>query len=169
MFQLKDAKINSSDWSWKTLLSHDSLHETILISFIPWEFCYKAAECFLSSFCPFNLCSLFPPPLFTPHSVFSYLSRPGPAAPSRSCCLQLGSSSPTPQSSMPLSSPTPWAAHSPSPTGGEQLCFLTFNCSLHCEYCGLRKDIYWRMSFLSSKNKALCEMKFIHITSGTHP
>lgn len=104
---------------------------------------------FFCIYCPFlfNLhSSSSPPSLSIPHSVFSYLSRPGPAAPSRSCFLQPGSSSPTPQSSMPLSSPTPWAARSLLPTGGEH-CFLSFNCT--------QPVFYWRMNIIADSGRHL--------------
>lgn len=85
--------------------------------------------------------------LFTLQLIFlSFFSRPGRAAPSRSCCLQPGSSSPTPQSNTPLSSPTPWAAHRPLPTGGEEQCFLfafTFIPLI------LQRNEYWGQHFLT--------------------
>lgn len=85
--------------------------------------------------------------LFTLQLIFlSFFSRPGRAAPSRSCCLQPGSSSPTPQSNTPLSSLTPWAAHRPLPTGGEEQCFLfafTFIALI------LQDNEYWGQHFLT--------------------
>lgn len=144
-----------------------------------------AADCF--SVPPFSTLSISTSHRLPPLCALSYLSRPGPVAPSRSCCLQPGSSSPTPQSSMPLSSPTPWAAHSLSPTGGEQRCFLTFNCQslpsrilhlLMSEYCGLQflnppfftQGFNWihksnSLTYVILKLQKQSTL-FIHITSG---
>lgn len=102
----------------------------------------------------------------SPLSVSSPLSRPGPAAPSRSCSPQPGSSSPTPQSSMPLSSPTPWAAHSLSPTGGEQHSFHVFSFFLSTapsqpllmsEYCGLQfPNPPFLLRWIKKSNRLTC-------------
>ena len=166
MFQLKDARINSSVYS----------QVTVLIKFMVW---LLIAHCFSPLSLSFHLHLSFPPFVYPP-PMSSFLSRPGPAAPSRSCCLQRGSNSPTPQSSTPLSSPTPWAARSLSPTGGER------HCSLHCtcprclclrfseptfllhRIIGWINKSDWLTYFIfeASRIKALCEMKFSHITSG---
>lgn len=138
-----------------TLHAHDSLYKI-------HTFCYLTGFLFSHLFCrPFNISmsSLFP------HSVFSYLSRPGPAAPSRSCCLQPGSSSPTLQSSMPLSSPTPWAAHSLLQTGGKQQYFPTSDCSqpVLTFTLGMLNSTYW---CLNVKIKALCKIRLMHKITG---